>query len=123
MNQQLEPSTESATNTGFANLLELNDPTQKSYLDLTRCFPIHSSQGNLYVLVLYLYDDNAILVKPLKNRSKGKQMKAYTNLLQHIPKHQQPKGHWMDNKASATLKRMLVNEYGMSYQLVPPHIH
>jgi hypothetical protein len=29
----------------------------------------------------------------------------------------------MDNEASAALKRMLVEEYSMSYQLVPLHIH
>jgi hypothetical protein len=29
----------------------------------------------------------------------------------------------MDNEASAALKRMLVEKYGMSYQLVLPHIH
>jgi hypothetical protein len=91
------PAQESATNTVSANLIELNNPTHKSYLDLTRRFPIHSSQGNLYVLVLYLYDDNTILVEPLNNRREGEQIKAYTNLLQRIPRQQQPKVHWTEN--------------------------
>jgi hypothetical protein len=56
------PAQESPTSTAFANLIELNNPTHKSYSDLTGRFPIHSNQGNLYVLVLYLYDENAILV-------------------------------------------------------------
>jgi hypothetical protein len=63
------PEKAAPTNTGFANLIELTEPTQKSYSDLTGCFPLHSSHGNLYVLVLYLYHSYAILVEPLKNRS------------------------------------------------------
>jgi hypothetical protein len=72
------PAVEKATSTGYANLIELNNPTHKSYSDLTGRFPVHSSQGNLYVLVLYLYDANAILVEYLRNRSRAKQMRAYT---------------------------------------------
>jgi hypothetical protein len=37
------------------------------YTDQTGCFPVTSSQGNQYILVLYDYDSNAILVEPLKN--------------------------------------------------------
>jgi hypothetical protein len=108
---------------GFAGLVDLTEPSHKSYSDLTGRFPIHSSQGNLYVLVLYLYDSNAILVEPLKNRSDGEQLKAYETLLQRIPIEHQPKVHWMDNEASHSLKQLLKTQYQMQYQLVPPHIH
>jgi hypothetical protein len=92
------PAQKIATTIGFANLIELNKPTNKSYSDLAARFPVHSSCGNLYVL----------LVQPLKNRSEGKQLQAYNNLLQRIPKYQKLQVHWMDNKASAALKRILV---------------
>jgi hypothetical protein len=62
---------EAESRTCVANLIEVNDPTSKSYSDLTRRFPIHSNQGNLYVLLIYLCDENAIMVEPLKNRSEG----------------------------------------------------
>jgi hypothetical protein len=114
---------ENATNTSYANLIEVSNPSHKSYSDLMGRFPVHSSQGNIDVLVLYLYDANVILVELLKNRSESEQMKAYENILQHIPKHLQPRVHWMDNKASMALKKMLVKKYDMNYQLVPPHIH
>jgi hypothetical protein len=117
------PPPEARVAEGFANIIELSKPTNKSYSDLTGRFPVHSSHGHLYVLVFYLYDENAILVEPIKNRSDGEQLKAYQAILQRIPKHQQPKMHWMDNEASAALKRLLVQEYSMDYQLVPPHIH
>jgi hypothetical protein len=117
------PASETATHTGYANLVEVSDPSLKSYSDLTGRFPVHSSQGNLYVLVVYLYDANAILVQPLKNRSEGEQIKAYETIVNRIPTHLQPKVHWMDNEASTALKRSLVEKYGIDYQLVPPHIH
>jgi hypothetical protein len=78
------PVKATATNTRFANLIKLTNPTQKSYTDLTGRFLLYSSQGNLYVLVLYFYDNNAILVEPLKSRSEGAEIKAYANLLQCI---------------------------------------
>jgi hypothetical protein len=117
------PAQESTTSLGFANIIEINDPKHKSYSDLTGRFPIHSSHGNLYVLVFYLYDANAILVEPLKNWTEGEQLRAYQHILQRIPSHHKPRMHWMDNEASAALKGMLVNDFQMEYQLVPPHIH
>jgi hypothetical protein len=117
------PPQESTTSLGFANIIEIDEPKRKSYSDLTGRFPIHSSHGNLYVLVFYLYDANAILVEPLKNRSEGEQLKAYQHMLQRIPDQHKPCMHWMDNEASSALKSMLVNDFQMAYQLVPPHIH
>jgi hypothetical protein len=108
---------------GFANLIELSEPTNKSYSDLTGWFLVHSSHGNLYVLVFYLYNKNAILIEPIKNRSDGEQLKAYQTILQRIPKHQKPRMHWMHYEASSALKSLLVQDYKMDYQLVPPHIH
>jgi hypothetical protein len=71
-----------ATNTAFASMVELDEPTDgKSYSDLTGRFPAKSEVGNLYILVLYTYDDNAILVEPLPRRSDAEQLKAYTKLL------------------------------------------
>jgi hypothetical protein len=75
------------------------------------------------VLVFYLYNENAILVAPLKNRSDREQLKAYQSIMQRIPKHQQPRMHWMDNEASLALKELLVQGFNLDYQLVPPHIH
>jgi hypothetical protein len=61
------PAQEQPTHDAMANIAELMDTaTGKSYLDLTRRFPMVSEMGNLYVLVLYTQDDNAILVEPLK---------------------------------------------------------
>jgi hypothetical protein len=61
------PAMESPSHDAMAEIVELlDDATGKLYWDLTRQFPTVSKMGNLYVLVLYTQDDNAILVEPLK---------------------------------------------------------
>ena len=40
-------------------------PKNVAYTDLTGRFPYRSSRGNEYILVLYHYDGNAILLEPL----------------------------------------------------------
>jgi hypothetical protein len=90
---------------------------------LTGKFPVRSDRGNLYVLVVYLYDDNAILVEPIKNRGDGEQIKAYTNVLERAKTGTKLKIHWMDNEASKAVKLLLETKHGLQYQLVPPHTH
>ena len=40
--------------------------TTKAYMDSTGRFPHKSTRGNEYVMVVYDYDSNAILVEALK---------------------------------------------------------
>jgi hypothetical protein len=47
----------------FATITE----TGKICTNQTGQFPVTSSRGNQYILVLYDYDTNAILMEPLKN--------------------------------------------------------
>jgi hypothetical protein len=50
--------------------------------DLTGRFPTTSYQGHKYILIVYDYDSNAILVEPMKNRSAQEHLRAY-NILYH----------------------------------------
>jgi hypothetical protein len=118
-----QPASEDPTSNAFASIVELNETEGKSYSDLTGRFPCKSDQGNLYDLVVYIYDDNAILVEPIKNRSEPEQIKAYTKILNRAKQGSTLKMHWMDNEASKGVKDLLVNTYKLTYQLVPPHIH
>ena len=52
----------------YAALAEEFDNT--IYSDATGKFPIPSYHGNRYVMVVYVYEPNAILVRPMKNREK-----------------------------------------------------
>ena len=44
---------------------------RKIFMDQTRRFPIQSSHGNKYVVIVYIYDANMILSYPIKNQSTG----------------------------------------------------
>jgi hypothetical protein len=54
---------------------------------------------------MYNYDSNAILAEPIKNRSGGKIMRAYTKLFKYLKQRGfKPRTHWLDNEASTALK-------------------
>jgi len=52
------------TNVVFTTLVTTND-LQTSYSDQTGKFPVQSSRGYKYIMILYGHDSNAILAKPL----------------------------------------------------------
>ena len=53
------------TNVVFAAIL-IEAELRKSYSDQTGKFPVQSSRGYNYIMILYDYDSNIILSKPLK---------------------------------------------------------
>ena len=54
-------------------LVELNG---KIFSNQTGRFPVTSSKGNKYLMVMYDNDTNAILAEPMKNRSQQEIMQA-----------------------------------------------
>ena len=99
------------------------ETTGKIYTDQTGRFPVTSSRGNQYVMVLYDYDTNAILTEPLRNRTGGEILRGYKKLHQYlVQRGYNPRTHWLDNEASAALKAYNTNNT-IEYQLVPPHNH
>ena len=71
------PKQEENNNCVFADIGLANPDTGKIYTDLTGCFPVTSNRGMQYMLILYAYDTNAILVEPIKTRS-------YADIFAHI---------------------------------------
>ena len=57
-------------------IIEPFNKTHKVYTNLTGQFPFTSSHSYKYLLIVYNQDNNAILVKPLKNHQAGKIKKA-----------------------------------------------
>ena len=99
------------------------DETQNIYTDQTRKSPITSSRGNKYILITYIYDDNAILSSPLNIISGSHIVEAYTKQVEHLThRWYRPRVHWLDNEASDSLKKYN-KQKDIDYQLVPPHIH
>ena len=96
---------------------------RKSYSDQTGRFPVCSSKGNQYIMVLVDVDSNAILVEPLRNRTSGELCRAYQKLIDRLHEcGSRPRMHILDNECSAEMKALL-KKNDMQYQLVPPHNH
>ena len=111
------------THTIYAATLDPTQPTGNSFSDLTGRFPIQSNLGANYIFVLYDYDSNAILVRPLRNRSAHEIHRVFTSVHTYlVTRGLRPRLHTLDNEASTILKEFLTAE-NVEYQLVPPHIH
>jgi hypothetical protein len=68
------------THQEFAAMVDVG----KVYGDLTGRFPIQSSSGNKYILTLYDYVRNTITTEPMKNRTDGEMIRAYTLLHEQL---------------------------------------
>jgi hypothetical protein len=93
------------------------------YANQTGLFPIVSSLGNKYVMILHHVDSNSFWAEAIQNQSGGELILARTRALAWmqrrglIPKHQ-----ILDNQASAENKAA-IEASGMTYELVPPKEH
>ena len=61
-------------------------PTGKTQSDQTGQFTIQSRSGNKYTMVIYAYNPNAIIFKPLPDRTKESIIQAYQKIIQHLTK-------------------------------------
>jgi hypothetical protein len=93
------------------------------YTDQRGRFPVVSSRGNTYIMILYDYDSNAILAKPIKNRTSSKLLKAFQFMEQElVARGLKPKLMKLDNEASKLLRDYLYHQ-DITFQLVPPYSH
>ena len=89
------------THTIYAATLDPTQPTGNSFSDLTGRFPIQSNRGANYIFVLYDYDSNAILVRPLRNRSAHEIHRVFTSVHTYlVTRGLRPRLHTLDNEAS-----------------------
>jgi hypothetical protein len=93
------------------------------YTDQTGRFPVVSSKGNKYIMILYDYDSNAILAQPIKDRTAPELLKAFKFMEQElVARGLKPKLMKLDNEASKLLKTYL-HQQDITFQLVPPYSH
>jgi hypothetical protein len=93
------------------------------YTDQTGRFPVVSSKGNKYIMILYDYDSNAILAQPKKDRTAPELLKAFQIMEQElVARGLKPKLMKLDNEASKLLK-MYLHQQDITFQLVPPYGH
>ena len=82
-----------------------DDFAQKMYTDQTGRFPTQSYRGMQYIMVLYEISSNAILVEPLRNRTSGEMVAAYSNLVDRLEASGiKPTLHILDNEISQEYK-------------------
>jgi hypothetical protein len=95
--------------------------TSQITTDLTGQFPVTSSRGNKYILVLYNYDSKAILAEPMQICSDNEHLQAYNKFHQFlVDRGFKPLLQKLNNEASNALKRN-IGDKGINFQLVPPH--
>jgi hypothetical protein len=93
------------------------------YTDQTGRFPVVSIKGNKYIMILYDYDSNAILAKPIKDRTAPELLKAFQFMEQElVARGLKPRLIKLDNEASKLFKDYLYQQ-DITFQLVPPYSH
>ena len=93
------------------------------YNDLTGNFPFMSIDGSVCFFVLYHYETNAILVKPIANVDDCSIFSAYKEIFETLEeKGYKPKMNVMDNQATKYIKKF-PPEKESNLQLVEPHNH
>jgi hypothetical protein len=116
------PSTEPTVRTHlvYAKVVTI---TGQIYSDQTGRFPVTSSKGNKYIMVVYDHDSAAILAEPIKNRTEGELLRAYSKLHQYLTdRGLKPQLQKLDNECSAALKQFM-RQNQVDFQLVPPYDH
>jgi hypothetical protein len=97
--------------------------TGQIFTDQTGRFPVVSSKGNKYVMVLYDYDSNAILAEPIKSRNQSELVRAYQKLHTYLTERGlTPRLQKLDNECPDALKQFM-RAQDVEFQLVPPYDH
>ena len=69
----------------FVRVIDLQDELQeKIYTNQTGKFPVRSSQGNQYVMIMCEMDSDAILFEPIQDRTAGRMVTTYQRLVDHL---------------------------------------
>ena len=116
-------STKKSTN--YTNLVYTKSYEMSKLIcsDQTGRFPITSSKGNKYVMIVLDYDSNAILAQPLPSRSQQHLLQAFTAIHTKLKNAgRNPVFVRLDNEAPKLLQNYMKSEH-MQFQLVPPHNH
>jgi hypothetical protein len=70
-----EPALDQGIRTQYVNAATID--AGQIYTDQTGRFPVVSSKGNRYIMILYDYDSNSILAQPIKDITAPELLKAF----------------------------------------------
>ena len=106
----------------YAVLAEEFDST--IYSNATGKFPVPLYHGNCYVMVVYVYEANTILVSPMKKREKETIVAAFKDIYSYLHKQNfAPKLHVLDNECSNILKNSIQNKNNTKIQFFDSQQH
>ena len=89
---------------GLGTMHKIIELTHKVYTDQTGHFPVTSSQGNKYIMILLHCDTNCILAQPMKSRTEEHMVKAFSTMHNTIKQHGYTiSSHMLDNEAPPLL--------------------
>ena len=92
----------------FFEIVEL---TGKVSIVQTGRFPVTSSRGSKYLMILYDHDSNAIIPEPITLRSEAELIRAYSVLYYKLTNRGLlPKFQMLDNEGPAGLKDYMRRE-------------
>jgi len=93
------------------------------YSDLTGRFPLQSYAGMQYIFIAYIYDQNYIIIRPMKNRSEASMVEVFQDVYRMLQQRgTNPSLHVMDNECSKAIKTFVADQK-TTIQLVEPHNH
>lgn len=119
----LSDSNNARTHQCYADVVEPNPVTGQIHSKQTGRFVVVSNSGNNYILVVYDYDCNGILIEPMKNRTADSILKAFTAIhARLVATGLRPQLHRLDSECSEASKSFLGKET-INFQLVPPSVH
>ena len=100
-----------------------DDPISKLYTDDCGSFPIRSRSVNKYIMIVYHCESKNILQSPFANRKNKHRIRDYSSIMKRLT----DRGHQfyvqiLDDEVSAQFKRIIVDDWGATYQLVPPNV-
>ena len=94
------------------------------YTDLPGRFPTRSYKGNQYIFLTYVYNANAILVRPMKSRAKEEQLEKFKEIYDYLKRKKfSPILHVMDNNKCNKLIQYHIQNSHVTLQLVGPNQH
>jgi hypothetical protein len=77
-----EPDLDQGIKTQFAYAATID--AGQIYTDQTGRFPVVSSKGNKYIMILYDYESNVILAQPIKDRTTPQLLRAFQVMEQEL---------------------------------------
>ena len=96
---------EQRTNTVFTKII---NHKRKIATYITVKFPVTSNRGNNYLFVLYDYDSNCIIIRPMKSRAYSEFIRVFTDLHEHLlARGIKPAYMILDNESSPAFQREL----------------